>query len=145
MNNNYLITAGILSCIASLAHIAIIFGGPDWYRFFGAGEGMAIMAEKGLIKPTLITIFIATVLFVWGLYAFSATGLLPKFPFLKFCLIVITCVYLFRGLAGLIALFFPEISYVKELGISFLLWSSLICSLIGIIHMIGLTQVWSKL
>ena len=144
-NNKYLITAGILSFIASLAHIAIIFGGPDWYRIFGAGEGMAMMAEQGLIKPTLITLFIAAVLFIWGLYAFSAAELIFRLPFLKFCLVGITSVYLIRGLAGLITLFFPELSYVKELGVSFLLWSSLICSLYGIVHVIGLTKAWKIL
>jgi hypothetical protein len=145
MNNKYLILAGLLSCLASLTHLAIIVGGPDWYRFFGAGEAMAMMAEQGLIQPTLITLFIAAVLFAWGLYAFLGAGLLPRFPFLKFCLVAITSVYLIRGFAGLIILFFPESSYVKELGVSFLFWSSLICCLYGMVHVIGLSKAWSKL
>jgi hypothetical protein len=145
MNNHYLIIAGILSIMVSLTHLAIIIGGPEWYRFFGAGESMAMMAEQGLIKPILITLLIAVVLFVWGLYAFSAVGLMPRLPFLKFSMVAITSVYLLRGLAGLLVLFFPEVSYVKNLGINFLLCSSLICGLIGIIHMIGLIKIWPKI
>ena len=36
--NPWLICGGWLSLAAASAHIACIFGGPDWYRFFGAGE-----------------------------------------------------------------------------------------------------------
>lgn len=36
--NKYLMIGGILSMLAALLHVAVIFGGPDWYRFFRAGE-----------------------------------------------------------------------------------------------------------
>ena len=39
--NIALIAGGLLSAAASLLHVACIFGGPAWYRFFGAGEGVA--------------------------------------------------------------------------------------------------------
>jgi hypothetical protein len=39
--NFWLVGGGILSAIAALLHAAVIAGGPDWYRFFGAGEEMA--------------------------------------------------------------------------------------------------------
>ncbi len=61
--NPWLIAAGVLSAAAALLHLAIVAGGPDWYRFFGAGEGMARMAERGLLRPTLITLAIAR---SWG-------------------------------------------------------------------------------
>ena len=35
------------SAIAALAHLGCIIFGGDWYRFFGAGEQMARMAEAG--------------------------------------------------------------------------------------------------
>ena len=81
--NLSLIIAGILSCTASLMHLAIIIGGPQWYRFFGAGEQMATMAAQGQWYPTLVTSFIALVLFGWALYAFSGAGLIAKLPLLK--------------------------------------------------------------
>src|SRR3546814_9831228 len=60
-----------LSVAAALLHIACIFGGPDWYRFFGAGEGMARAAARGDLRPTLITLAIGAILLVWAAYAFS--------------------------------------------------------------------------
>lgn len=43
----WLIAAGTLDALAALLHVACIFGGPAWYRFLGAGERMAGMAERG--------------------------------------------------------------------------------------------------
>ncbi|HEX8660509.1 MAG TPA: hypothetical protein VF686_01490, partial [Brevundimonas sp.] len=68
--NPALVIGGVLSVLASLLHIACIFAGPDWYRFFGAGEEMATMAARGSIIPTLLTLGIATVLAIWAAYAF---------------------------------------------------------------------------
>jgi hypothetical protein len=42
-----LILAGAGSLAASILHLACIAGGPEWYRFFGAGERMARMAARG--------------------------------------------------------------------------------------------------
>jgi hypothetical protein len=39
--NRPLLWGGALSLVAALLHIAIIVGGPAWYRFFGAGEALA--------------------------------------------------------------------------------------------------------
>jgi hypothetical protein len=33
-----LVVGAGLSFIAALLHVARIFGGPSWYRFFGAGD-----------------------------------------------------------------------------------------------------------
>ncbi len=90
--NGLLVIAGCLSIFAALLHISCIFGGPDWYLFFGAGEKMAKMAAAGDIYPTIVTLIIAAVLSVWGLYAFSGAGLIVKLPFLKTCLVLITAV-----------------------------------------------------
>lgn len=138
--NTLLLIGGTLSILAALAHVAIIFGGPDWYRFFGAGEGMAQMAERGELYPTLVTLAIAAVLFAWGAYAFSGAGLIVKLPLVKYALIAITSVYVLRGLALIpIALFRPDIMSL------FWVWSSLICLSFGVIHALGLRQVWPRL
>src|SRR3546814_9460437 len=96
--SHWLIVGGWLSVVAALLHIACIFGGPDWYRFFGAGEGMARAAARGDLQPTLITLAIAAVLLVWSAYAFSGAGSLPRLPLLRTGLIVITAIYLLRAL-----------------------------------------------
>ncbi len=92
-----LIIGGCLSLIAAVLHVAIIFGGASWYRFFGAGERMAIMAEKGSWIPVFITGCIALVLAIWAVYAFFAAGLFRSssytLPFMEIVLWSITLVY----------------------------------------------------
>ena len=124
-----------LCCIVG----CIIFG-ASWYRFFGAGEQMAVMAEQGMIKPTIITSFIVVVLSIWSLYAFSAAGLIGCLPFIRLSLIVISLIYVIRGLAG-----FYFVSHPIGRHPEFWVWSSVICLFIGVIHLYGLKQQWTEL
>ena len=100
---------------------------------------MAIMAEQGNIQPTIITSGIAFVLVIWSLYAFSAAGLIIQLPFVRTIVVIITSIYLLRGLAGF---FFVN----QPLGRTpeFWLWSSSICLVIALAHIVGLKQVWLK-
>ncbi|MFC7419410.1 hypothetical protein ACFQNF_05910 [Iodobacter arcticus] len=137
MKKKSLIIGGVLSIIAGLVHIAIIFGGAQWYRFFGAGENMAAMAEAGSLMPAAITTGIAAILFIWGLYAFSGAGLIRRFPFMRICLTLISLIYLVRGLA-----FIPAYFIAPEQINSFAIWSSLICLGYGLFYAIGTKTVW---
>ena len=140
IRNPALIIGGLLSVAASLLHIAVIVGGPDWYRFFGAGEQMARMAEQGSITPTLITLGIAGVLAVWSAYAFSGAGLLPRLPLLRTGLVVISAIYLLRGLA-LIPILVVTGGEVPP----FDLWSSLIVLVYGLAYAVGTWTAWRSL
>jgi len=140
--NKKLIIAGCLSFIASLLHIACIFGGPDWYLFFGAGERMAQLAAAGDPYPTKATLVIASILAGWGLYAFSGAGLIFKLPLLKTCLVLITAVYLIRGVAGLFAPFVTSDPVVHQNSITFWVVSSVICCIYGIYYLLGTKQLW---
>lgn len=144
--NPYLLIAGLLSFIASGLHFACIVGGADWLRFFGAGEKLAQMAERGSWYPGLVTLLIGGVLMVWGMYALvgaaipSEAGTPLTLPFLKWILLAITAVYLLRGILPFItAIFKPELLF------PFMVWSSLICLIYGLFHIIGLYQVWGRL
>jgi len=139
-SNKFLLIAAVLSIIAAALHIAIIIGGPDWYRFFGAGEAMAKMAEAGELQPTLITIGIATVLFSWGFYALSAAGKAPRLLLIRTALVVITTIYLLRGLSVLFIAPFNT-----EFQSSFWIWSSAICTFYGLAYAIGTWQQWPYL
>jgi len=138
--NVYLIISGNLSAIAALLHLGCIYFGAPWYRFFGAGEEMALMAEQGSTYPTLITLTIFFVLSTWSLYAFSAAGLIFRLPFIRLALTVITFIYLLRGIAGFALIYMP-------MGRSpeFWVYSSIICLIFGIFHVIGLKKQWAKL
>ncbi len=138
--NKPLLLAGTLSCVAALLHIAIILGGAQWYRFFGAGEEMAGMAESGSWYPSVITLCISLVLFVWALYAFSGAGVILRLPMLKPGLVVITVIYLARGL-----ILVPVLIRKPEIVDGFLVWSSLISLGYGLAYAAGTRQVWNKL
>ena len=142
---DFLKIAGILSFFTAALHIAILFGGPDWYRFFGAGEETAVLVEQGSIKPTMSTLILALVFTAWGLYAWSGSGSLPRFPFLRTCLVLITFVYLARGTVGLVIPFLSNHPRITELSISFWVWSSLICLCFGLVHLKGVINKWSAL
>ena len=138
--NIFLVFAGILSFIAVALHIGCIIFGSSWYRFFGAGEQMVTLYERGSVKPTVITSVIVLILSIWAFYAFSAAGLVGKLPFTRTALIVITFIYFSRGFVGLLFINDPIGRSPK-----FWLWSSIICLLFGAIHFIGLQQQWSSL
>jgi hypothetical protein len=130
----------MLSVLAALLHIGVIHGGPDWYRFFGAGEGLARAAERGSPIPALITFAIAAVLTIWAGYAFSGAGLLRRLPLLRTGLVAISAVYLLRGLAPV-----PMLFMKPELLDSFAIWSSLIVLVYGIAYAVGTWKAWPML
>jgi hypothetical protein len=137
---NWLLIGGILSAIAALAHLACIFGGASWYRFFGAGERMARLVERRSIKPTLITLGITGILAAWSAFALSGAGVIDRLPFLRPALIVITAVYLLRGAA------FPiMVRMMPDRSMAFLGWSSIIVLAFGAVHAIGLIDRWPVL
>lgn len=138
--NPALVLGGLLSVAASLLHIGVIVGGPDWYRFFGAGEAMATMAEQGSMTPALITLGIAVVLAIWAAYAFSGAGLLPRLPLLRTGLVVISAIYLLRGLALIPALLINGGAVMP-----FVLWSSLIVLVYGLAYAVGTWIAWPRL
>jgi len=138
--NPALIIGGLLSVAAALLHIGCIIGGPDCYRFFGAGEAMATLAEQGSMTPTLLTLGIAGILAIWAAYAFSGAGLLPRLPLLRTGLVVISAVYLLRGLILIPALVINGANVMP-----FILWSSLIVLVYGIAYALGTWTAWSSL
>ncbi|SNY42559.1 hypothetical protein SAMN06297280_0459 [Arsukibacterium tuosuense] len=137
--NRYLVAAAICCLCAALAHLGCIVFGGDWYRFFGAGEQMALLAEQGHWYPTVITLFISLMLVMWALYALSGAGVLRRLPLLRPALCVISAIFLLRGLAFLVIMpMFP--------GNSLMFWwvSSAICLLLGVLFAAGTIKVWRR-
>lgn len=138
--NMYLIAGAIASGVAALLHIGCILFGASWYRFMGAGEQMAQMAEAGFWYPSIVTSLIAGVLFMWSLYALSGAGVIRRLPLLRTGLCAIAGIYILRG-----TIFIPLASYFPGNSMSFWLWSSAICLSFGAIYVIGIVQVWPSI
>ncbi len=136
--NRWLVVGGWLSAAAALLHVAVIIGGPDWYRFFGAGEAMARMAERGSPVPALITLGIAAVLALWAACAFAGAGLMRRLPLMRAALVVISAIYLTRGLVIIPVLMQPNAP-------AFDMWSSLVVLVYGLVYAIGTARAWNRL
>jgi hypothetical protein len=138
--NSILVVAACLSAIAALLHVAVVFGGPSWYRFFGAGERFARASAAGRWYPAVVTLLIAGVLGIWAAYALAGAGVLARPPLLKAGLVAITLVYCSRGLALV-----PLLVFARPRVTPFLVWSSLICLAFGTVHLVGVADVWPTL
>ena len=98
------------------------------------------MAEDGHWYPTVVTSSIVLVLSLWSLYGLSGAKVLFRLPLLKLGLVVISLIYLVRGVAFVaIMQMFPENS------LTFWLVSSGICLTMGILYSVGTYQSWAKL
>ena len=134
-----LLLGGFLSGLAGLLHVAIILGGPPWYRFFGAGERMAQLAARGSSSPALITAAIAAILSVWALYALSGAGVIRRLPLLRAVLFLIAAIYLTRGILGVPVVLFVDDPYTHQLRdrMPFMIVTSAISTLLGLCYALG--------
>ena len=137
--NQWLIVGGWLSLAASLLHVACIFGGPDWYRFFGAGEALAQADARGEWTPALMTAGIAAMLAVWAAYAFAGAGVIRRLPLMRTALVTISAIYLARGL------FIVPVLIEASTRTPFNIWSSLIVLGYGIAYALGTWKAWPEL
>lgn len=145
LKRNLLVYAASLNLAIALLHIVIVVGGPEWYRFFGAGETMAQLAEAGSWQPAVFTLLISLVFFIWAIYTLSGAGIIRRLPFLRLALVAITIIYLLRGLAGLTGVVTILLLSNTSQGCAFLFWTSIICLLIGMVHIKGTYDCWPEL
>jgi len=136
----WLLLGALLSLLAALLHVGVIVGGPDWYRYFGAPEDYAVAAAQGSIFPALVTTGIASVLALWAAFAASGAGLIARLPLLRTALVLITAIYLARGL--LIAPVILTVPYPEG---AFDYWSSAIVLVYGIAYAVGTWRAWPAL
>jgi hypothetical protein len=136
--NPFLVTGAVLTGVAALLHFACIFIGAPAFRFLGAGEALASMAERGHWYPNLAAFVIGTALSLCSVYALSAARLLPRLPLARMLLCLATGVFLLRAIA------FPWLKPAfPDNSDTFWLVTSGICLTIGLLHLVGLRQVWT--
>ena len=139
-----LLLGGIGCVLAALLHVAIIFGGPEWYRFFGAGEQAARQAAAGEISIGLLSAGIAGVLLLWGVYAIVVARGGRRLPLAKTVLGIVAAIFLLRGLLGLPAALWahgPEAEALR-LRMGFVVSTSAISLALGLCYLHGLLQLW---
>ncbi|MEO8623314.1 MAG: hypothetical protein ABI625_19715 [bacterium] len=145
-SDRVLLCGGLLAGAAALLHLAIIVGGPGWYRFFGASERMARLAERGSAIPAMMTAGIALLLGLSALYAVSAAGVIIPLPLLRPILALISLVYLTRAVGGVPAALFVDTPYMQMLKgrMTFMLISSALCLAMGLCYAVGTVALWQR-
>ncbi|WP_432735692.1 hypothetical protein [Maridesulfovibrio sp. FT414] len=126
---------GTVCFLIALLHVAIIVVGPRAYRYFGAGEDLSTLAEKNSIIPTLVTAFIASIIAMFGVYAFSGAGEISRMPFLGPILVIIGSIFSLRGLALPVQLYQmvtrPQKAEIREIIFSLIALVTGFCFLYG--------------
>ncbi len=134
---------GCLSFAIALLHVVIIFGGAPAYRYFDTGEQVAKLAESGSLLPAMLTLGVAAVFAVFGIYAFSGAELIRRLPFLAVVLILIGAVYALRGL-----FLVHEIMMLMTSKAGIVLRKivfSLVSLAIGVVYLMGTMVSWRRL
>ena len=138
--NTFLIVGAAFSQMAAVLHFSCMFWGANGFRLLGAGEPIVSLAAAGHWYPRLVAFALGVLLSAWALYALSGARVIAPLPYARAVLTGITAIYLIRALAfPLIRPAFPGNSA------AFWLISSSICLVIGLVHLIGLVQVWPQL
>lgn len=138
LSKNLAIAAALCSVLVALLHVYVIVKGPWAYRFFGAGETLAGMAERGSWIPALLTGGITVVFGVFAYYYFAGAGMLPPPPWMRAGLIAIAAIYTLRG-----AMVLP--GFLLKMNMStFDIWSSLVSLAIGLLHGAALWALYTR-
>ena len=138
----WLFASALLCVFGALLHLALPLGGPAWYRFVGAPQGVVEMAEAGLARPIVTCVVIACVLGIFAGYAFSALGFIRRLPAVRWVLGVIGVGLSVR------AVWFPVLAVTEPWALSrfcgrcdslnaFVVATSALCLLIGVGYVLG--------
>lgn len=76
----WLLASALLCVAGALVHLAIPFGGPAWYWYWGAPQRLVAMAAAGQVRPVVTCVVIACLLGIFAGYAFSALGFVRRLP-----------------------------------------------------------------
>jgi putative oxidoreductase len=141
LSDRALLWSGAATATGGLLHIAIIFGGPDWYQFFGAPPSLVQMARDGHPRAAISCVAIASVLFAFAAYAFSGAGVIRRLPLLRTSLFLIGGGLLMRGILFVpIAVWYPRaVARICDCNgaDTFAVTTSAICLIVGLGYTFG--------
>lgn len=103
LNTTMLQLGGYLNILIAVGHVVGLFWAEQLFETTGIGKEMASLAQTHTLLPYLLTLFVAVVFFIFGLYGLSASGKFKKLPYLKPAVFSIAGIYLLRGFGELIA------------------------------------------
>lgn len=126
-----LVACGTLNVLIALLHVVVIWYGAPAYRYFGAGEKMATLAEQGSPVPAAVTWAITFAFLGFAAVVFAQVGWIDL-PHAHYGVLAIASIYTLRGVMVLPLLLMP--APVSR----FDLISSLISLAVGLLHFAAL-------
>ncbi len=127
---------GYINILISIGHVVGLFWADKMFKVTGIGKEMEELAQTNSALPYLLTIFVAIVFFIFGLYGLSAVNKFRKLPFLKLGIFIIAGIYLLRGLGELIT------DYILGTNSTAETIYSLFAVVIGLLFLIGGLKKW---
>jgi hypothetical protein len=128
---------GYINILIAVAHIVGLFWADKMFEITGIGKEMTELAQTHTSLPYLLTVFVAIVFFIFGLYGLSADNKFRQLPLLKPVIFSIAGIYLLRGIGELI--FDLEMQQANQfLEITY----SLVAVFIGLLFLIGGLVKW---
>ncbi len=127
---------GILNIIIAVAHIIGLFWAEQMFEKTGAGEGMKELAKIHYSIPYLLTVFVAIIFFLFGIYGVLANSKTRKLPFLKLGIFTISFIYLFRGIGE------QAYNLIKGTTTTSETIQSIVALIIGLLFLFGGLKKW---
>ena len=127
---------GYSNLLIAVAHIIGLAWAQQMFEVTGIGKEMEELAQVHASLPYLLTIFVALVFFIFGLYGLSASGRFGQLPFLKLGVFTIAGIYIFRGLGQLTADTIQGTNTLLEI------MYSLVALAIGLLFLVGGIKKW---
>ena len=93
---------GYINILIAIAHLVGLFWAEQMYEVTGIGNEMKKLAQTNFYLPYVLTITVAILFFIFGLYGLSADNKFRKLPFIKTAIFSIAGIYLFRSFGELI-------------------------------------------
>ncbi len=94
--------AGYINILIAIGHIVGLIWAKQLFEKSGIENEMNELAQIHWSLPYLITILVAVIFLIFGLYGLSASGKIRKLPLLKTGIFTIAIIYLFRGFGEII-------------------------------------------
>lgn len=135
--NGSLVVGGWFSLAFAVFQLSAIFWPPSAIKWFG---GPAEMSQTRPVAYALLCIVCGLFAAAFGVYALSGAGKIKKLPLLRTGLIIVTAVYLLRGV--LLFMQFPFLIKNPELW-RFGLFSA-IALVVGLVHLAGVVRLFEN-
>lgn len=131
-----LLLGGYINIVIAVGHLVGLLWAEKMFEVTGIGTEMDQLGKLHWVLPYALTVFVAVVFFVFGLYGLSAYGKIQRLPWLKFGIFTISAIYILRGLAELVL---DGINGTNSLSETLY---SLMALIIGLLFLIGGLEKW---